>query len=110
MLQNALPICSLFKDEVRRVGVELGIPKEMLFRHPFPGPGLGIRILGEITEEKVQLLQEADAIYTNGLKRASLYSSVWRSEEHTSEIQLLTYLHYICYKMLFLYVLYLKMK
>jgi GMP synthase (glutamine-hydrolysing) len=73
------PLRSLFKDEVRRVGVELGIPKEMLFRHPFPGPGLGIRILGEITEEKVQLLQEADAIYTNGLKKASLYSSVWQA-------------------------------
>jgi GMP synthase (glutamine-hydrolysing) len=73
------PLRSLFKDEVRRVGLELGIPKEMLFRHPFPGPGLGIRILGEITEEKVRLLQEADAIYTNGLKRTNLYSTVWQA-------------------------------
>jgi GMP synthase (glutamine-hydrolysing) len=73
------PLRSLFKDEVRRVGLELGIPKEMLFRHPFPGPGLGIRILGEITEEKVQLLQEADAIYTNGLKKSNLYSTVWQA-------------------------------
>ena len=73
------PLRSLFKDEVRRVGLELGIPKEMLFRHPFPGPGLGIRILGEITEEKVWLLQEADAIFTNGLKKANLYSTVWQA-------------------------------
>jgi GMP synthase (glutamine-hydrolysing) len=73
------PLRSLFKDEVRRVGLELGIPKEMLFRHPFPGPGLGIRILGEVTEEKVQLLQQADAIYTNGLKSSGLYGTVWQA-------------------------------
>jgi GMP synthase (glutamine-hydrolysing) len=73
------PLRSLFKDEVRKVGLELGIPHDMLFRHPFPGPGLGIRILGEVTEEKVKLLQEADAIYTNGLKKANLYSSIWQA-------------------------------
>ncbi len=73
------PLRSLFKDEVRKVGLELGIPYDMLYRHPFPGPGLGIRILGEVTEEKVRLLQEADAIYTNGLKKANLYSSVWQA-------------------------------
>ncbi len=73
------PLRSLFKDEVRKVGLELGIPYDMLYRHPFPGPGLGIRILGEVTEEKVRLLQEADAIYTNGLKKAGLYSSVWQA-------------------------------
>ena len=73
------PLRSLFKDEVRRVGAELGIPHEMLFRHPFPGPGLGIRILGEVTEEKVRLLQEADAIYINGLKKHNLYSSIWQA-------------------------------
>ena len=73
------PLRSLFKDEVRRVGLELGIPHEMLFRHPFPGPGLGIRILGEVTEEKVRLLQDADAIYTNGLKKYNLYESVWQA-------------------------------
>ena len=72
------PLRSLFKDEVRKVGVELGLPHDMLFRHPFPGPGLGIRILGEVNAEKVRLLQEADAIYTNGLKKANLYSSVWQ--------------------------------
>ena len=73
------PLRALFKDEVRKVGVELGLPHDMLFRHPFPGPGLGIRILGEITEEKVRLLQDADAIYTNGLKKANLYASVWQA-------------------------------
>ncbi|HMK05582.1 MAG TPA: glutamine-hydrolyzing GMP synthase [Ferruginibacter sp.] len=73
------PLRTLFKDEVRRVGLELGIPHEMLFRHPFPGPGLGIRILGEVTEEKVRLLQEADAIYIDGLKKHNLYSSIWQA-------------------------------
>ncbi len=73
------PLRSLFKDEVRRVGLELGIPHELLFRHPFPGPGLGIRILGDVTEEKVRLLQEADAIYTNGLKKANLYDGIWQA-------------------------------
>ena len=73
------PLRALFKDEVRKVGVELGLPHDMLFRHPFPGPGLGIRILGDVTEEKVRLLQDADAIYTNGLKKANLYSSVWQA-------------------------------
>jgi len=73
------PLRLLFKDEVRKVGLELGIPHEMLFRHPFPGPGLGIRILGEVTEEKVRLLQEADAIYINGLKKANLYATVWQA-------------------------------
>lgn len=73
------PLRLLFKDEVRKVGLELGLPHNMLFRHPFPGPGLGIRILGEITEEKVRLLQDADAIYTNGLKKAGLYATVWQA-------------------------------
>jgi GMP synthase (glutamine-hydrolysing) len=73
------PLRSLFKDEVRKVGLELGIPHEMLYRHPFPGPGLGIRILGEVTEERVRLLQEADAIYINGLKKHNLYSTIWQA-------------------------------
>jgi GMP synthase (glutamine-hydrolysing) len=73
------PLRSLFKDEVRRVGLELGIPHEMLFRHPFPGPGLGIRILGEVNAERVRLLQDADAIYINGLKKYDLYASVWQA-------------------------------
>ena len=73
------PLRYLFKDEVRKVGLELGIPPELLFRHPFPGPGLAIRILGEITEEKVTLLQHADAIYINGLKEHGLYDKVWQA-------------------------------
>ncbi|UAY52657.1 glutamine-hydrolyzing GMP synthase [Ferruginibacter albus] len=73
------PLRYLFKDEVRRVGLELGIPPDLIFRHPFPGPGLAIRILGEITEEKVRLLQDADDIYINGLKKANLYSEVWQA-------------------------------
>lgn len=78
-LELVEPLRLLFKDEVRRVGLELGIPHEMLFRHPFPGPGLAIRILGDITEEKVRLLQEADAIYINALKKHNLYATVWQA-------------------------------
>lgn len=73
------PLRFLFKDEVRKVGLELGIPHELLYRHPFPGPGLAIRILGEITADKVKLLQEADAIYMNGLKKHGLYNKVWQA-------------------------------
>jgi GMP synthase (glutamine-hydrolysing) len=73
------PLRFLFKDEVRRIGAELGIPAKMLNRHPFPGPGLAIRILGEVTEEKVQLLQEADKVYTDGLKNTGLYDKVWQA-------------------------------
>ena len=73
------PLRSLFKDEVRKVGGELGIPTDLLQRHPFPGPGLAIRILGDITPEKVSLLQEADHIYTTGLKAYHLYDQVWQA-------------------------------
>lgn len=73
------PLRMLFKDEVRRIGAELGIEKTFLDRHPFPGPGLAIRILGEITKEKVRVLQEADSIYINGLKEAGLYNEVWQA-------------------------------
>ena len=73
------PLRLLFKDEVRRVGLELGIPASIINRHPFPGPGLGIRILGDVTAEKVRLLQDADAIYINGLKKTGLYNSVWQA-------------------------------
>lgn len=73
------PLRALFKDEVRKVGLELGIPHDMLYRHPFPGPGLGIRILGEVNADKVRLLQDADAIYTNGLKKHNLYATVWQA-------------------------------
>jgi GMP synthase (glutamine-hydrolysing) len=73
------PLRSLFKDEVRRVGKKLGLADEMLGRHPFPGPGLAIRILGDITPEKVAILQEVDAIFINGLKSHNLYDSVWQA-------------------------------
>lgn len=73
------PLRFLFKDEVRRVGHELGIPPEQLHRHPFPGPGLAIRILGEVTPEKVALLQEADHRYIQGLKEHNLYDQVWQA-------------------------------
>ena len=73
------PLRLLFKDEVRRVGRQLNIPAEILGRHPFPGPGLGIRILGEVTEEKVRVLQEADKIFIDGLKEAGLYDQVWQA-------------------------------
>ena len=73
------PLRYLFKDEVRRVGFELGIPAELLSRHPFPGPGLAIRILGEITAEKVKLLQDADHLYVKALKDANLYATVWQA-------------------------------
>jgi GMP synthase (glutamine-hydrolysing) len=78
-LELVEPLRYLFKDEVRKVGAELGIPADMLNRHPFPGPGLAIRILGEITEEKVDLLQRADAIFINGLKEHQLYDKVWQA-------------------------------
>lgn len=73
------PLRMLFKDEVRRVGRELGIPSSILNRHPFPGPGLGIRILGAITPEKVQLLQDADAIFIGKLREHGLYDEVWQA-------------------------------
>jgi GMP synthase (glutamine-hydrolysing) len=73
------PLKSLFKDEVRLVGKALGIDPSLLGRHPFPGPGLGIRILGEVTPEKVQILQEVDHIYINGLKEHGLYNQVWQA-------------------------------
>ena len=73
------PLKMLFKDEVRRVGASIGIASELLGRHPFPGPGLGIRILGDITAEKLQMLQEVDAIFINGLKSWDLYDEVWQA-------------------------------
>lgn len=73
------PLRMLFKDEVRKVGAELQVPNNILSRHPFPGPGLGIRILGDITPEKVALLQEADAIFINNLKKFDLYDKIWQA-------------------------------
>ena len=73
------PLRMLFKDEVRRVGATLGIDKELLGRHPFPGPGLSIRILGDITLEKIRILQEVDAVFIDGLKSWGLYDKVWQA-------------------------------
>jgi len=73
------PLRFLFKDEVRKVGLALGISADLINRHPFPGPGLAIRILGEVTEEKVLLLQEADAIFIEALKNHNLYNEVWQA-------------------------------
>jgi GMP synthase (glutamine-hydrolysing) len=73
------PLRSLFKDEVRKVGLALGLKPEILNRHPFPGPGLAIRILGDITPEKVHMLQEADAIFIDNLKQSGEYKNVWQA-------------------------------
>ena len=73
------PLRELFKDEVRLIGRELGVPEEILTRHPFPGPGLAVRIIGEITEERVRLLQAADRILDEELRAANLYNSVWQA-------------------------------
>jgi len=73
------PLRLLFKDEVRRVGRALGLKQELLGRHPFPGPGLGIRILGDVTPDKVRMLQEADDIFIKGLKARGLYDKVWQA-------------------------------
>ena len=73
------PVKYLYKDEVRLVGKALGIPDSFLQRHPFPGPGLGVRLLGDITPEKVRILQEADDIFISGLKEQGLYNEVWQA-------------------------------
>jgi GMP synthase (glutamine-hydrolysing) len=78
-LQVVEPLKLLFKDEVRRIGRSLEIDAAILNRHPFPGPGLGIRILGEVTEEKVRILQDVDAIFISGLKEDGLYDDVWQA-------------------------------
>jgi GMP synthase (glutamine-hydrolysing) len=73
------PLRDLFKDEVRRIGRDLGMPAEILERQPFPGPGLAVRILGEVTPERVAILQEADAVVVEEIKAAGLYRQVWQS-------------------------------
>jgi GMP synthase (glutamine-hydrolysing) len=73
------PVRTLFKDEVRKLGLELGLTKQMISRHPFPGPGLAIRIPGEITQEKIKILQEADAIYLDEIKKFGLYDQIWQA-------------------------------
>jgi GMP synthase (glutamine-hydrolysing) len=73
------PLKDLYKDEVRAVGLSLGLPRELIYRHPFPGPGLAIRIVGEVTPERVRILQEADAVYIDELKKAGEYEKIWQA-------------------------------
>jgi GMP synthase (glutamine-hydrolysing) len=73
------PLRLLFKDEVRRVGEELGMPERMVWRQPFPGPGLAIRIIGEVTRERLEILRAADAILQEEVRRAGLYRELWQS-------------------------------
>ena len=73
------PLRLLFKDEVRRVGNELGMMPNLIKRHPFPGPGLGIRVLGEITPEKIEILQNADDIYISLMREWGLYDKIWQA-------------------------------
>ena len=73
------PFRELFKDEVRKVGKNLNIPPEFIYRHPFPGPGLGVRVLGEITKEKLEILREADDIFITAIKEEGLYNSIWQA-------------------------------
>jgi GMP synthase (glutamine-hydrolysing) len=78
-LQLVEPLRDLFKDEVRKLGLELGLPEAMVWRQPFPGPGLGVRIIGEVTRERVALLQRADAIVRQELKAAGLEREIWQA-------------------------------
>ena len=73
------PLRELFKDEVRDLGRELGLPEELVGRHPFPGPGLAIRMPGEITEERLAILRRADAVYIDEIRKAGLYDEIWQA-------------------------------
>ncbi len=79
ILQLLEPLRYLFKDEVRQVGLEMGLPEEMVWRQPFPGPGLAIRIIGEVTKEKLEILRSADWVVMNEIKTAKLYRQLWQS-------------------------------
>ena len=78
-LELVEPLRLLFKDEVRRVGEELGMPERMVWRQPFPGPGLAIRIIGDVTEERLAILRRADAVLQEEIRRAGLYRELWQS-------------------------------
>jgi len=73
------PLRELFKDEVRQVGRELGLPEEILDRHPFPGPGLAIRVLGEVTADRLNVLREVDAVYLQEIRASGLYDAIWQA-------------------------------
>ena len=73
------PLRELFKDEVRALGRELGLPEHFIWRHPFPGPGLAIRIPGDITQEKLDILRQADAVYLDEIRKAGLYDKIWQA-------------------------------
>jgi len=73
------PLKEFYKDEVRKLGKELKIPNELVFRHPFPGPGLAIRILGEVTKERLEILRDADYIFIEELKRSGYYDKIWQA-------------------------------
>jgi GMP synthase (glutamine-hydrolysing) len=73
------PLRDLFKDEVRLIGRELGLPEEILVKHPFPGPGLAVRLLGEVTREKLETLRAADAVVVEEIRRAGLYEKIWQA-------------------------------
>ena len=73
------PLRDLFKDEVRKVGIELGLPSDLVHRHPFPGPGLAVRIIGKITKERTIILQEADKIFIDILHEDGLYDDIWQA-------------------------------
>ena len=73
------PLRYLFKDEVRQLGMELGMPEEMVWRQPFPGPGLAIRIIGDVTRDKLEILRSADFVVMNEIKKANLYRQLWQT-------------------------------
>jgi len=73
------PLKELFKDEVRQIGLELGLPEELIYRHPFPGPGLAVRVLGAATKEKLNILREADFIFIEELRNYNLYRKIWQA-------------------------------
>ncbi|MFX1411437.1 MAG: GMP synthase (glutamine-hydrolyzing), partial [Promethearchaeota archaeon] len=73
------PLKDLYKDEVRKIGLELGLPKEIILRHPFPGPGLAVRIIGAIDKEKLDILRDADEILLDELKQAGIYENLWQA-------------------------------